>query len=89
MMQLLKVVATRANHVNTLQHIQGYLKKQLDKDDKQELLSVIEDYRRGLLPLIVPITLLRHHFRKNPDPYITQSYYMNPHPSELMLLNHV
>lgn len=87
MMQLLKVIATRNNHVNTLQHIQGYLKRELDADDKEELSSVIEDYRKGLLPLIVPITLLRHHFRKYPNDYITQSYYMSPHPGELALLN--
>jgi uncharacterized protein YbgA (DUF1722 family)/uncharacterized protein YbbK (DUF523 family) len=89
MMRLLKVIATTKNHVNTLQHIQGYLKKSLDTEDKAELTTAIDEYRRGLLPLIVPITLLRHHFRKHPNNYITQSYYMSPHPGELMLLNHI
>ena len=89
MMALLKITATRNGHVNTLHHIQGYLKKYLDKDDKQELTSIITDYRQGLLPLIVPVTILRHHFRRHPNDYITQSYYMNPHPGELMLLNNI
>ena len=89
MMVALKTIATRENHVNTLQHIQGYLKKSLDAGDKLELVEVVENYKRGLVPLIVPITLLRHHFRRHPDDYITQSYYMNPHPGELMLLNNV
>jgi uncharacterized protein YbgA (DUF1722 family) len=70
-----------------LQHIQGYLKKHLDSDDKRELSDSIEQYRLGLLPLIVPITLLRHHFIKYPDDYIEHSYYMRPYPNELMLLN--
>jgi uncharacterized protein YbgA (DUF1722 family) len=87
LMQSLKVIATRGNHVNVLQHIQGYLKKELDKDDKQEMVETIERYAQGELPLIVPITLLKHHFRKCPDPYIENSYYMNPHPQELSLLN--
>lgn len=87
MMAILKISAKRSNHVNVLEHIRGYLKRDLDKDDKQELTESIENYRLGLLPLIVPITLLRHHFRKNPDPYIERSYYMQPHPDELMLLN--
>jgi uncharacterized protein YbgA (DUF1722 family)/uncharacterized protein YbbK (DUF523 family) len=87
MMKLLKHVATRKNHVNTLQHIQGYLKKHLKEDDKMELTENIDQYRRGLLPLIVPITLLRHHFRHYPNAYISNSYYMQPHPAELMLLN--
>jgi len=87
LMEILKIPATRKNHVNALLHIQGYLKRDLDKDDKQELSSIIEAYRLGHVPLIVPITLLRHHFRKTPDEYINNSYYMNPHPVELMLLN--
>jgi uncharacterized protein YbgA (DUF1722 family)/uncharacterized protein YbbK (DUF523 family) len=87
MMVLLKKIASRRNHVNTLQHIQGYLKKHLGAEDKKELTDNIERYRRGLLPLIVPITLLRHHFMHHPNDYITNSYYMQPHPAELMLLN--
>jgi uncharacterized protein YbgA (DUF1722 family)/uncharacterized protein YbbK (DUF523 family) len=87
MMILLKHIATRRNHVNTLQHIQGYLKKYLTADDKLELTTNIDQYRKGLLPLVVPITLLRHHFRHHPNSYISDSYYMQPHPAELMLLN--
>ncbi len=87
LMSILRVKATRGNHVNVLQHIQGYLKKHLDQEDKRELKESIEQYRLGYLPLIVPITLLRHHFLKHPDEYIDHSYYMHPHPQELMLLN--
>ena len=87
MMCLLKKRASRKTHTNTLQHIQGYLKNCLNKEDKQELNELIEEYRKGLVPLIVPITLLKHHFRENPHPYILNTYYMQPHPSELMLLN--
>ena len=87
LMQILKQPATTKNHVNVLQHIQGYLKKRLDPEDKAELAQIIEEYRLGQVPLIVPVTLLRHHFRRNPDPYIEASYYMHPHPKELMLLN--
>ncbi len=89
MMSILKIKATRGNHVNVLQHIQGYLKKQLDKADKEELTHSIEQYRLGYLPLIVPVTLLRHHFMKFPDEYIQHSYYMSPYPNELMLLNSI
>ena len=57
--------------------------------DKQELLEVIEEYRQGRLPLIVPITLLKHFLRLHPNDYIEAQYYMNPHPRELMLRNHI
>jgi uncharacterized protein YbgA (DUF1722 family)/uncharacterized protein YbbK (DUF523 family) len=87
LMNILKVYAKRSNHVNVLEHIRGYLKQDLDKSDKQELTDSIENYRLGRLPLIVPITLLRHHFRRHPNRYIERSYYMQPHPDELMLLN--
>ena len=87
LMTTLKKPATRKNHVNVLQHIQGYLKKALSADDKAELCEVIERYRNGYVPLIVPLTLLKHHFRKSPDPYIEESYYMSPYPQELQLIN--
>lgn len=88
-MDALKMRATRGNHVNVLQHIQGYLKTDLDADDKQELVQTIANYRLGLLPLIVPITLLNHYFRKFPDDYISNSWYMNPYPAEMKLQNEI
>ncbi len=88
-MAALKKRASRKSHVNVLQHIQGYLKKELDSDDKAELCELIERYRQGEVPLIVPLTLLKHHFRKNPDPYIEDSYYMSPYPAELRLINEI
>ncbi|MDD5412128.1 MAG: DUF1722 domain-containing protein, partial [Methylobacter sp.] len=87
LMNTLKKPATRKNHVNVLQHIQGYLKKELSTDDKAEFCEVIEQYRKGYVPLIVPLTLLKHHFRKSPHPYIEESYYMSPYPQELQLIN--
>ncbi|MEQ1528658.1 MAG: DUF523 and DUF1722 domain-containing protein [Methylococcales bacterium] len=87
LMTMLKKVVSRKHHVNVLQHIQGYLKKELTADDKTELCELIERYRDGYVPLIVPLTLLKHHFRKTPDPYIDESYYMSPYPQELQLIN--
>jgi uncharacterized protein YbgA (DUF1722 family)/uncharacterized protein YbbK (DUF523 family) len=89
LMATLKKLASRKNHVNVLQHIQGYLKKDLSTDDKTELCELIERYRLGEVPLIVPLTLLKHHFRKSPDPYIEDSYYMSPYPPQLQLSNAV
>ncbi len=89
LMACLKIVASRGNHVNVLQHIQGYLKNKLDADDKKEIVETIESYRLGIVPLIVPITLLKHHFRKQPDAFIDNSYYMSPHPAELALFNEI
>jgi len=86
-MQVLKERASRKRHVNVLQHLLGYLRKHLDAVNRADLVDVIDDYRRGLVPLVVPITLLQHHFRHNPHPYISRQVYMNPHPRELMLRN--
>ena len=86
-MDTLKQVASRGNHVNVLQHIQGYLKRELDAEDKAEMVEVIEAYRLGNVPLVVPLTLLRHHFRKAPDPFIANSWYLDPYPGELALMN--
>lgn len=86
-MKTLTIVATPKNHVNVLQHIQGYLKRELDRDDKAELVEAIRSYASGEVPLIVPITLLKHYFRKSPDAYIANSWYMAPYPAELKLRN--
>lgn len=85
----LKLRATRSRHANVMMHIMGFLKRELDGGDKDELLEVIHAYRRGQLPLVVPITLLKHHFRRHPDPYVLQQTYLNPHPQELMLRNSI
>ena len=84
-MTALQRPATRKRHANVLQHLLGYLKRSLGRDDKEELLACIDDYRLCRLPLIVPLTLLRHHFRRHPDAYVAQQYYLEPHPAELML----
>lgn len=89
LMPALKRPATPRQHVNVLQHLLGFLKEHLDKSDREEMVETIGQYRQGLLPLIVPITLIRHHFRRNPDPYVLRQYYLSPHPKELMLRNRV
>lgn len=81
--------ATRKRHANVLQHLMGYLKKQIDGADKAELLEIIDAYRLGEVPLIVPVTLLNHHFRRHPNEYVAQQIYLAPHPRELMLRNHI
>jgi uncharacterized protein YbgA (DUF1722 family)/uncharacterized protein YbbK (DUF523 family) len=88
-MDALKIRATRKKQSNVLYHLVGYLKKTIGGEDKQELVSLIENYREGLIPLIVPITLLKHHFRKFPAEWVEQQVYLNPYPAELMLRNHV
>ncbi len=67
----------------------GFLKKKLTKDEKEDILNVIEDYRQELIPLIVPVTLIRHQVRKHQIEYLRDQVYLNPHPKELMLRNHV
>jgi len=67
----------------------GYFKKQLTGDEKQELLEIIEHYYKGLIPLVVPVTILNHYVRKFNEPYLKRQHYLNPHPLELMLRNHV
>jgi uncharacterized protein YbgA (DUF1722 family) len=89
LMNALKLNATINKNVNVLQHIMGYFKKQLSSDEKQELLEVIGNYHEALIPLIVPITLLNHFVRKYDESYLKRQYYLNPHPVELMLRNHV
>lgn len=88
-MKALAVKATVRKHVNVLQHILGYFKERLDAQEKAELLGVIGDYHHGLTPLVVPLTLIKHYVRMFEESYIRDQVYLNPHPKELMLRNHV
>ncbi len=88
-MKALAVKATVRKHVNVLQHILGYFKERLKSQEKAELLGVVGDYHRGLTPLIVPITLIKHYVQLFDVGYIRDQVYLNPHPKELMLRNHV
>jgi len=87
LMTALKRRVNRKRHSNVLQHISGYLKRSLQREDKKELSGIIDAYREAELPLIVPVTLLKHHFRRYPDSYISRQYYLHPYPEALGLRN--
>lgn len=88
-MKTLAVKTTVRKHVNVLHHMVGHFKNRLQTEEKSELLGVIDDYHRGLTPLIVPLTLINHYVRVFDVEYIRDQVYLNPHPKELMLRNHV
>ena len=88
-MSALAKMATPKRNTDVLIQINGYFKKVLDAASKQELLGLIDDYRYGLIPLIVPLTLIRHYIRRFDVGYLQGQVYLDPHPKELMLRNHV
>ena len=85
MMTALKKPSSRKRHTNVLMHIQGFFKNKLEKDDKAELMDKIEQYRRGYIPLMAPLTLLNHHLNHFPNPYLEDQKYFSPYPLELGL----
>ncbi|MCW2268184.1 hypothetical protein D3C77_84700 [compost metagenome] len=87
LMQALSRCASRGNHSNVLQHLSGYLRNALSQDDRQEIRQLINQYHAGIIPLVVPLTLLKHHLRSHPDPYVLQQVYLQPHPQDLSLHN--
>jgi uncharacterized protein YbgA (DUF1722 family) len=88
-MTALQALATPGRHANVLQHMLGYFKHTLAEPERRELLTLIEDYRKRLVPLVVPVTLLRHHIRRLGISYLTNQVYLDPHPKELMLRNRI
>lgn len=88
-MQVLSTLTTVKKNINVLQNVVGYFKILLDKKDKQDILQSIEDYHQGLVPLVVPLTLIKHYVRKYCIEALMDQVYLNPHPKELLLRNHV
>jgi uncharacterized protein YbgA (DUF1722 family)/uncharacterized protein YbbK (DUF523 family) len=87
--RVMSTPATARKHANVLQHALGYMKKVLDAGEKKEILGAIEDYRAGMIPLVVPMAVLRFNIRKHDVDYLLAQLYFDPHPKELMLRNHV
>jgi len=88
-MEAMTARSSKGRHANALMHMAGFIKKQLTSDGRQELKETIEDYRQGLVPLAVPMTLLRHMLRRFNQPYLLQQSYLNPTPHSLGLRSHV
>ncbi len=84
-MASLKNRAKRKTHANTMQHLQGYFKRYLSSTERQALAECIHQYRQGLLPLLAPMTLIKHYLKMYPNPYMAQQIYLNPHPEALKL----
>lgn len=87
LMSALSRCANRGTHGNVLMHLSGYLRRFLEPRDKQEIRALIDQYQAGVVPLVVPLTLLKHHLRRHPDPYLMQQVYLQPHPENLSLRN--
>ncbi len=88
-MQTLSFKTSAKKNADVLYHMLGFFKKLLSAEEKKVVIEAIEDYRRELVPLIVPVTLIRHHVLVHKVAYLADQVYLNPHPKELMLRNHV
>lgn len=89
LMQALAFLATAKKNTDVLLHIMGYFKRDLSGAEKAELLETIGLYHDRLVPLVVPLTLLKHYVNKYGQEYLARQVYLAPHPAELMLRNHV
>jgi uncharacterized protein YbgA (DUF1722 family)/uncharacterized protein YbbK (DUF523 family) len=88
-LEALRLKTTNKKHTNVLMHMLGYFKEQLSAAEKQEVLELIEQYRQESLPLVVPMILMIHYVRKYDETYLKEQTYLQPHPAELHLRNHV
>jgi uncharacterized protein YbgA (DUF1722 family)/uncharacterized protein YbbK (DUF523 family) len=88
-MRALTARATIPKHVHVLRHIVGFFKTQLSAAEKRELAGMIADYAAGLVPLVVPITLINHYVARFDVTDVRDQVYLRPHPKELMLRNRV
>ena len=63
-MQAIKKPITRKCHANILVKLQRFLKNHISAPEKNELNALLSHYRTGVVPLIVPMSLLRFLMRK-------------------------
>lgn len=88
-MNTMRKLATKGRHVNVLQHMMGYLRDDLSEAARNDIQTAILDYRSDLVPLIVPITLIRHYVHLFGIEYLIGQHYLQPSPKELALRSYV
>jgi len=88
-MEALAIHASAKKHADVLDHTMGYFSDRLSAAERRELVELIRDYRKQLVPLIVPVTLIQHYVKKYEVAYLNSQVYLAPSPKELMLRNHV
>ncbi len=86
--ETMREMPTRGKNTNVLHHMLGYFKEELTSHEKQEMLDIVRQYKKELVPLIVPVTLIRHYAEKYDKTYLNKQSYLSPHPLELKLRNH-
>lgn len=81
--------ATTPKRINTLQHLLGYFKKHLETDEKQEVITLLEDYREGIIKYSVLLKYFELLTKKYKVEYLDIQYYFSPYPKELKLLRDI
>jgi uncharacterized protein YbbK (DUF523 family)/uncharacterized protein YbgA (DUF1722 family) len=79
-MGALSTPTTTRRHAKVLEQIVGLLRERVDASTRAELLGVIGEYRRGRLPLMAPITRIRHHVLLNRLSDLAGQTYLDPDP---------
>ncbi len=87
LMEALAKPATRKNHTNTLQHIIGYVRENTSAEARKNITDTIFRYKDGEIPLVVPLTLLKHYVDQHGSTYIQTQRYLQPYPEKLGLTN--
>ncbi len=87
-MEAVNTRASKGRHQNALSHMAGYLTKRLTSEGRRELKETIDSFRNGIVPLIVPITLISHMLRRYDETYLLKQSYLSPHPHQMALRNH-
>jgi uncharacterized protein YbgA (DUF1722 family) len=71
---------------HAMERVLGRVSSKLTRSERQEMLDVIHEYRRGLLPRSAPLTLLKHLVRRCGMDNETNSRFISPTPLSLGLM---
>ncbi|EQC48558.1 PF04463 family protein [Bacteriovorax sp. BSW11_IV] len=83
--QTIKLPLDTGKVYNTLVHIYGYFKKIVDDKEKHHILGLLDQYKRGSLPMTVPLEILNYLTKKYEVKYLAAQKIFAPYPEELAL----
>jgi uncharacterized protein YbgA (DUF1722 family) len=77
--------ATRGRNANVLLHAYSRIGRALSPPRRSDLVARIDAYRRGEVPLSVPVALLAHYAGGGDLPWLAEQTFLAPFPAELRL----
>ena len=86
--EFLKAISLKGNvnkTYNVLLHMFGYFKKLITKEEKEDILQALQEFKDKIIPLIAVMKIINLYVKRFDVQYLKVQKFLNPYPKELSL----